>query len=52
MTNKRSRRSVAALAVLMMAGLALLGGCIPADGMEIDAFLRDLLLNAAAAFLM
>jgi len=52
MTNKRFRRNVAALAVLMTAGLALSGGCIPADAVELETFVRDLLLNAAAAFFL
>lgn len=52
MTKKGSRRNITTSAFLLTAGLALTGGCTPVIPEELDTFVRDLLLSAAAAFLL
>jgi len=50
-THKDPRNKVVPLTMLTVMSLTLCGGCIPLSGGELETFLRDLLLNAAAAFL-
>ncbi len=50
MTKTRSRSSVVALVVMTAVGIALCGGCAPIDSGELDLFVKELLLNAVAAF--
>ena len=52
MTKRESRASAVALGALMAMGLTLCGGCAPIESGEIETFLGDLLLNAAAALLL
>ena len=52
MTKRDSRGRAVALGALMMMSLALCGGCAPIDNGVLDTFVRDLLLNAAAALLL
>ena len=50
--NRDSRAGAVALAALMVMGLTLCGGCVPANNGVLETFARDLLLNAAAALLL
>ncbi len=52
MTKKRSQRSIVLLTTCLAISLALSGGCVPADTAELGTFINELLLNAAAAFLL
>ncbi|MCO6438601.1 MAG: hypothetical protein J5J06_16030 [Phycisphaerae bacterium] len=52
MTHKNPQYKVVAFTMLTVMSLTLCGGCTPLSGGEIETFLRDLLLNAAAAFLL
>ena len=52
MMNGDSRANVVALGVLTAMGAALCGGCTPVDNGVLETFVRDLLLNAAAAWLL
>jgi len=51
-TKRDSRASAVALGSLMVMGLTLCGGCAPSDNGVFETFVRDLLLNAAAAWLL
>lgn len=52
MTNGLIRRDITTLAAMLATTLAFIGGCTSADAVGVDSFARDLLLNAAAAFLL
>ena len=52
MTKRDSRAGPVALGALMAMGLILCGGCAPIDNGVLETFVRDLLLNAAAALLL
>lgn len=52
MTKRDSRAGAVALGTLMVMGLTLCGGCAPIDNGVLETFVRDLLLNAAAALLL
>ena len=52
MMKRLSRNSVFATTFVSALALALGGGCAPIDNVELETFLRDLLRNAAAAFLL
>ncbi len=52
MTKTRLRSNVVVLAVVTALGLTLCGGCTGIDNGEIETFVKELLLNAAAAFLL
>ncbi|MHC4695220.1 MAG: hypothetical protein ACYTFA_00605 [Planctomycetota bacterium] len=52
MTKKRLQGNVVLLTTCLAISWALSGGCVPVDTAELGAFINDLLLNAAAAFLL
>ena len=52
MMKRDSRASAVALGTLMVMGLTLCGGCAPIDNGVLKTFVRDLLFNAAAAWLL
>jgi hypothetical protein len=54
--NKHERRNTTSFSMMTGFALPLLGGCVPTDPAGLGAsaidFIRDLLLNASAAFLL
>ena len=52
MTRKNRCSRSFAVTLLSAAAFMLCGGCTPIGSGELETFLRDMLLNAAAAFLL
>ncbi len=52
MTKKHLQSSIVVLTTFAAISLALSGGCVPVDSAELGAFMRDLLLNVTAAYLL
>jgi len=56
MINRYVQRKIVRFSFLIVSAMALSGSCIPTDpaefGTMIEDFTRNLLLNAAAAFLL
>jgi hypothetical protein len=52
MRRKRLSANFVMLTVLTTAASAVCGGCAPTDQVDLAAFVTDLMLNAAAAFLL
>ena len=52
MKSIRLSKRVAWLVLLSIVGLALPSGCAPPERAELATFVKDLLLNAAAAWLL
>jgi hypothetical protein len=51
-TKRESQAGAVALGAMLAMSLTLWGGCVSTDGGEIGTFLRDVLLNATAAWLL
>jgi len=52
MMTRRSRERIVATTFMGVIAMTLCGGCAPIDRAEVETFVRDLLLSAAAAFLL
>ncbi len=52
MMKKNSRSNVVPVTLLTAMTLMLCGGCAPIGGGELETFVREMLLSAAAAFLL
>ena len=52
MRRKRLSANFIMSTVLTMAAAGMCGGCTPTDRVDLAAFVTDLMLNAAAAFLL
>jgi hypothetical protein len=52
MMKRRSGDRAVKTTFMGVIAMALCGGCVPIDGAELETFVRELLLNAAAAFLL
>lgn len=52
MKHKNPKNRVGQLTILTLITLTFCGGCTPLSGGELETFVRDLLLSAAAAFLL
>ncbi len=52
MMNKNTRNNVVPVALLTVVTLMLSGGCTPIGNGEFERFAREMLLSAAAAFLL
>ena len=51
MINKNQRSNIVPVTLLTVMTLTLCGGCAPIGGSELETFVREMLLSAAAAFL-
>jgi len=49
--NKYTRPNTVSVALTTVMTMTLCGGCTPVGGGEIETFLKEVLLSAAAAFL-
>lgn len=52
MIRRHLPSNVFVAAVVALTSLALSGGCVPVETSDLNAFIGDLLLNAAAALLL
>ncbi len=52
MKNKNPRNNVVPVTLLAVMTLTFCGGCTPIASGELETFVRDMLLSAAAAFLL